>query len=83
MKISTPIIITSILLSSCTLYSNKNGSFEVNLEIPETYVEVDNSSPITVNGTEVSLSGEKIQVGDTLEVTVLDNKADYFDRVST
>lgn len=83
MKIFTPIIIASILLSSCTLYNNKNESFEVNLEIPETYIEVDNSSPITVNGTEVSLSGEKIQVGDILEVTVLDNKADYFDRVST
>lgn len=52
-------------------------------EIPENYVEVDNSGPITVNGNVVSLSWEKLKVWDTLKSAILDEKADYFDQVGT
>lgn len=77
----------TILLLSCifTLVSCENNKWEdvMVFDIPDSYVEIDNSVPITVNGEIVKLSSEKLKIWDTLKSTILDDKADYFDQVGT
>jgi len=55
----------------------------MSFEIPNSYNEISNSWAITVNGEEVTLSWEKLKVGDTLQDSILDMRADYFDQVTT
>lgn len=78
-----PVLLSIFVLTSCTATQNEEDTPEMVFEIPEISAEVDNSGPITVNGNEVALSGEKLQVGDTLEGALLDTKADFFDQVGT
>ena len=77
------LLMTLIILGSCIWNKNNELSPEMNLEIPEIYNVIDNSSPITVNGITVKLSWDKLKVWDTLKNVPLDMKADYFDQVTT
>ena len=56
---------------------------QMSFDIPESFIKVDNSWDITVNGNKTQLSGEKLQVWDVLNDVLLDQKADYFDQVGT
>lgn len=71
------------ILISCSWNETTQSSLETGFIIPETYTQIDNSQPITVNGIEVSLSSDKLQVWDTLKDIPLDHKAEYFDQVWT
>lgn len=77
------IVFLTICLFVFASCSQKDWEDIMIFEIPENYVEVDNSGPITVNGNVVSLSWEKLKVWDTLKSAILDEKADYFDQVGT
>jgi len=81
-KIWISFIVTLIILSACNSEDWKYNE-EMSFEIPETFISVSNSGAITVNGEETALSGEKLEVWDTLTDTVLDMRADYFDQVET
>jgi len=69
-----------VFLSSCT---NDTTPSWLSFEIPDIFSTVSNSWAITVNGEEVLLSWEKLEVWDTLTDTILDMRADYFDQVET
>lgn len=78
------VFLTSIIIfASCAWSKNNELPIWMSFEIPETYTEIDNSKPITVNGIETTLSWNKLQVWDTLKDIILDAKADYFDKVWT
>jgi len=81
-KIWILLILSLVTLSACDT-DNWNSDMWMSFEIPETIIPVSNSGAITVNGEEVALSGEKLEVWDTLTDTVLDMRADYFDQVET
>lgn len=68
------------LLSSCNTDTTQSW---LSFEIPDIFSQVSNSWAITVNGEEVELSWEKLQVWDTLKDAILDMRADYFDQVET
>lgn len=77
------LLLSIMILASCTGSKNDELPLGMNFEIPNTYTEIDNSAPITVNGITAALSWEKLQVWDTLKNVSLDMKADYFDKVWT
>lgn len=77
------LLICITMLVWCTSNKNSELPLGVNFNIPDTYTQIDNSKPITVNGIEVVLSWDKLQVWDTLKNVSLDMKADYFDQVWT
>ncbi len=52
-------------------------------EIPQFIKEVNNTWSIHVDGKEVQLSWNKLQVWDTLKDILLDKKADFFNEVAT
>ncbi|MDA9129060.1 peroxiredoxin [Candidatus Gracilibacteria bacterium] len=54
---------------------------KMSFTIPEEIVIIDNSGDITVNGEAVTLSGEKLEVGDVITDVPLDKRADFFDQV--
>ena len=71
------------LLSSCSYFTGSDGDENLVFEIPEKHIEVSNEGDITVNGEAVSLSWDKLTIGDTLRNVTLDKRADYFDQVET
>lgn len=71
------------LLSSLSSCNTDTTQSWLSFEIPDIFSQVSNSWAITVNGEEVELSWEKLQVWDTLKDTILDMRADYFDQVET
>ena len=80
MKHFSLLIACSLFLFSC---NSSEPTEEINFDIPESFIEVDNSWDITVNGNKTQLSGEKLQVWDVLNDVLLDRRADYFDQVGT
>jgi len=82
MKHVAVLSLLSISLIACTdevVESKSTMSFE----IPAIFTQVDNSNPITVNGNEIQLSGDKLIVWDVLTDIALDKRADFFDTVWT
>lgn len=81
-KISLILLLALITLTACNRSDSHTGDM-LSFDIPTDFTQVSNSGAITVNGDEVNLSWDKLQVGDTLTDTVLDMRADYFDQVET
>lgn len=77
------VFVTFILLTSCSFVKEPELPVSMGFNIPETYSEIDNRNAITVNGVEVKLAWDKLEIWDILKDVTLDNKADFFDKVST
>ena len=82
-------LVCFVLLSSCTQqlpdHSGGEDTLPIWMEftIPDVVKEISNSWAITVDGKETKLSWDRLKVWDVLVDTVLDKKADYFDKVET
>ncbi len=72
--------VSVIFLASCSLFSDEHP---MSFAIPDNYVTIDNTDPITVSGKQVQLSWDRLQIWDNIQDTVLDKRADYFDQVET
>jgi len=80
------IILSALLvltLTSCFKPIDDTTESWLSFIIPDNYTQVSNTGAITVAWEEVDLSWEKLQVWDTLDNSILDKKADYFDQVET
>lgn len=79
------LIISCIIILLLTSCRNDNDVPDVwiSFKIPDSFIEINTPENITVNWENVELSGELLQVWDTLVDAELDMRSDYFDNVET